>query len=75
VAGVTEKELEGLNLESMGDDEVQDLLRRRLLGAMANNGNRQKVVPLGEVESYIQQGWEYVDTLANEKAIMKLPDN
>jgi hypothetical protein len=75
VAGMTEKELEGLNLESMGDEEVQDMLRRKLLGAMANNGNRQKVVLLGEVENYIQQGWEYVGSLANDKAIMKLPDS
>jgi integrase len=75
VAGMTEKEIDGLNLETMGDEEVQDMLRRKLLGAMANNGNRQKVVLVGDVESYIQQGWEYVGSLANNKAIMKLPDN
>jgi integrase len=74
VAGMTEQELEGLNLESMGDEEVQEILRRKLMGAIANNGNRQKVILLGEVESYIQQGWEYVGSLSNDKAIIKLPD-
>ena len=66
VAGMTEKELEGLNLETMGDEEVQEMLRRKLLGAMANNGNRQKVVLLGDVENYIQPGYRLGSVTMNQ---------
>jgi len=44
-----------------------------LLGAMANNGSRQKIVSLTDVERYIAEGWEYVASIPNDRAIIKMP--
>ena len=38
-----------------------------------NNGNSQKVIPFKDVETYIEQGWEYVRDFPGSKAIVKLP--
>ncbi|MFQ5998695.1 MAG: hypothetical protein ACE5KO_05260 [Candidatus Bathyarchaeia archaeon] len=56
----------------MSEEEFQATVRQRLLGAMENNGARQKTVSKAEVKSYLAQGWEYVATLDNE-VIVKLP--
>jgi hypothetical protein len=40
---------------------------------MKNNGARQRVVPLGRVERYVREGWEFVAALPNGKAIVRLP--
>jgi len=73
VAGFSQEEMGKVDLSSMGDEEFQEMVRRRLLGAMVNNGARQKAVPIGDVESYLAEGWEFVATLPNDKAIIKLP--
>jgi len=39
---------------------------------LASSG-RQRVVPLGELEKYIKEGWEYVTTFNGDRAIVKLP--
>lgn len=62
-----------MEVNKMPDEEFQKTVRQKLLGTMANNGSSQKVVPLGEVDSYISNGWEFVAALPNEKAILKLP--
>ncbi|MEM2904688.1 MAG: hypothetical protein QW587_02995 [Candidatus Bathyarchaeia archaeon] len=48
-------------------------MRRRLLGAMVNNGARQKVIRLAEVERHVTDGWEFVAALPDGKAIMRTP--
>ncbi len=73
VAGFKPEEIEKVDLSKTSDEEFQKMVRERLLGVMANNGSRQKVINTGEVEQYIQQGWEYVAPLSNERAILKLP--
>ena len=71
VGGYSKEEVDKLNLGDMEDAEVQKLVKERLLGARASNGNRQKVVPISEIETYLVQGWEYVAALPNEKAVLK----
>jgi hypothetical protein len=68
-----EDEMDKLNINDMTDEEIQDILKRRLPRAIMNNGNRQKVVPTEEVETFITQGWEFVNVLPNAKAIIRLP--
>ena len=74
VGGYSKEEVEKLSLADMEDAEIQRLVKERFLGAMANNGGRQKVVPISEIETYLTQGWEYVAALPNEKAVLKLPN-
>jgi len=57
----------------MEDDEVQALIRQRLLSVMEENGARQKVVPAKEVKRHIEEGWEYVGTLPDGSVVIKLP--
>lgn len=37
------------------------------------NGARQKIIPLSHVEVYIDEGFEFVKDLSDDKAIMRLP--
>lgn len=73
VGGYSKEEVDKLDLANMEDAEIQKMVKERFLGAMANNGSRQKVVPIGEIETYLTQGWEYVAALPNERAILRLP--
>ncbi len=74
VGGYKKEEVDALDLATMEDEEIQKMVRERLLGAMANNGNHQRVVLLGEMESHLSKGWEYVAALPDGKAVLKLPN-
>ena len=73
VAGFKKEEVEKMNLGEMSDEEVQSAVRQRLVGMMTGNGSRQKVIPVQEVRSYIGQGYEYVASLPDGGAIVKIP--
>src|ERR1035437_4242828 len=73
VAGYSQDDVNKLDLSSIKDEDFQKMVRERLLGVMANNGSRQKVIRTAEVEQYIHQGWEYVASLPDDRAILKLP--
>jgi hypothetical protein len=72
VAGFSGEEMDGLDL-SMGDEEFQETVRRKLLGSMVNNGNNQRVVRLENVEEFLGKGWNFVARLSEDKAIINLP--
>jgi len=78
VAGYSEDDVAKVELEKLSDDDIRNRVKERLLKEN-NNGNglrslRQKVVPLDEVENYVEAGWEYVSQLPNGKAIIKGSD-
>ncbi len=73
VAGFKPEEVEKMDVRGMGDEEFQAMIRQRLLGVMENNGARQKIVPIDEIDKHIAKGWEFVAALPNGKAIIKLP--
>lgn len=70
--GFTDEEIFQLGLLDMNDDELREKRKGKLFGA-ALNGNKQKVIELSEVKSFIENGWEHVGTLPGEKAIIKPP--
>jgi hypothetical protein len=72
VAGFSGEEIDELD-PGMSDEEFQEIVRRRLVGSMMNNGNSQRVVALGDVEDFLGRGWNFVAKLSDEKAIIKLP--
>jgi len=74
VAGFKPEEVKQLDL-SMDDSAFQEMVRKRLLEAMANLGASQKVIKSGDVERYLSEGWSFVALLPDEKAVIKLPDN
>ena len=73
VAGFKDEGIGKIDLSKITDEEFQKMVREKLLGAMANNGNRQKVVPSSEVRDLIHQGWEYVAQLPTGEAVVRLP--
>jgi len=40
----------------MTDEELHNIVKQRLLGVMARNGTRQKVIATREVERYVSEG-------------------
>jgi hypothetical protein len=73
VAGYSQEEVDKMDLSNVKDEDIQAMVKEKLLGAMANNGHKQKVIHSAEVENYIEQGWEYVASLPDDRAILKLP--
>jgi len=72
VAGFSPDEVEKTDLSSIGDEELQTIIRKRLLGEKTNDSKTQKAVTINDVESYLEQGWEFVANLPNGKVIIKL---
>ncbi len=72
MAGYGEDEMVSMDM-SMSDEELQGLVRKKLFGALTSNGSRQKVIPISDVRNFIEKGWEYVDSLPDNSAIVKLP--
>ena len=72
-SGVSQEEMDKLDVENMEEVDVMDYLRKKIKDSLTENGNRQKVIPIVSVEEYIQSGWEYISSLPDDRAIMKLP--
>ncbi len=79
VVGFTEKDFAKRDLNKMSNDEILDLMKQKLTGTSATdgtngskNGAKQKVIPNGQLEQYVEGGWEYVAT-AGEKIVVKMP--
>jgi hypothetical protein len=72
VAGFKQDEIAKLDLSAINDEELQGIVRKRLLGTSTDDCPKQKVVSIGEVESYLSQGWEYVANLPGKKVVIKL---
>jgi len=62
----------------LGIDNFQEELKRiasERKAEILNNGNKQKIIPIEEIEKYINEGWEYITQLPNGKAIIKIPES
>lgn len=74
IAGFTKQEIEREDLLAMGAEELGKVVRERMLGDHAGNGNRQIVVKKDQIEPLIKKGWEFVAQF-DDKVILKLPDS
>jgi hypothetical protein len=72
VAGFKQEEVDKIDLPSMSDEELQEIVRKRLLGAQTANGAKQKVVSVDEANGYLAQGWEYVAKISGNKVVIKM---
>lgn len=75
VAGYKPSEIEKMDLDSMTDEQMQRKVRGRLVGAVASSGPRQKVIAANELDTYLAQGWEYLDSpeALQGRAIVRSP--
>lgn len=80
VAGYGESEIAKLDLEAMSDADLNKVLRDALVGAKSSsaapgrkNGGRQRVIGMADVEKFVVKGWEWVTSLPDGRAVVKLP--
>jgi integrase len=73
MSGYSKKEIDDMDVNGLSNEELQNIVRQKLLGMMSNNGSRQKVISMDEVRQYIGQGYEYVASLPAGEAIVKVP--
>ena len=72
VAGFTADEVEEMD-PSMSDEAFQEMVRKKLLGAMVNNGANQRVIDVKEIERFLSGGWDFVATLPDDRIVVRLP--
>jgi hypothetical protein len=72
VAGFSSEEVEKLD-PSMDDEAFHEIVRKKLIGTMVNNGASQKVINVDEVEGFLSKGWDFVATLPDDRIVVKLP--
>ena len=72
VAGFKQDEIDKMELSAISDEQLQDIVRKRLLGTSTDDCPKQKAVNIDEVDGYLTQGWEYVATLPGKKVVIKL---
>jgi hypothetical protein len=73
VSGYSKEEVESLDLAGMDEDEIHRRCRESLLGVLLNNGSRQRVIAMDDVEKHVNEGWEYVGRLPHNRAVVRLP--
>ncbi|MBX8636599.1 MAG: hypothetical protein KIY09_09230, partial [Thermoplasmata archaeon] len=72
--GYTEEEIDALGgIEQIPESKISELIKQKVVSNLVNNGNRQKVVPQKEIESYLKEGWEFVSVIDRDKAVVRLP--
>jgi hypothetical protein len=73
VAGFKAEEIDEMDL-SMDDASFQEMVRRRLLEVSREGGDAsQRVVSVGDVDSYLSKGWGYVASLPGDRVILRTP--
>jgi hypothetical protein len=75
VAGFSQEELDKMDVLSMSDDELQNIVRNKLLGGQKANGVSQKVVSVSQANDYLAKGWEYVAKISSNKVVIKMTQN
>jgi len=61
------------DLSELEESKLRELLDRKSMQKLGLNGNSQKVVPMGEVKKFIEEGWEYLSALPSGEAVIRLP--
>jgi hypothetical protein len=70
VSGFSESEVGNMDVSSMSDGQLQDLIRSKLLG-MNSSQSKQKVVDVNELEEYLTNGWNFMANLPNSKVLVR----
>ena len=68
-----EKKEELMKLSTENFEEELRRISTKRKKEILNNGNTQKIITINEIEEYINQGWEFITTLPNGKAIIRIP--
>ncbi|MDG7006673.1 MAG: site-specific integrase [Nitrososphaerota archaeon] len=71
--GYSDEEVKALgNVSELDMDRLQELIQQKSKRMLGLNGGTQKVVPVAELETWIEQGWDYKRDLPNGRAVVGL---
>ena len=70
--GYKQEEIDKIDLTNVSNEDFQQLLRDKVAGAMSDNGAKQKVISVSDIEQYISDGYDFEAVLPNGKAVMRL---
>ena len=71
--GYTDEEILGLgDVAGVTMERLQELIHEKAKQMLGLNGGTQKVVPVEELEKWIEQGWDYKRDLPNGRAVIGL---
>lgn len=71
--GYTDEELVNLgDITQIGAEKLQQLIHEKSMQMLGLKQGTQKVVPVGELERWIEEGWDYKRDLPNEKVVIGL---
>ncbi len=73
MAGFADEQIEKESLLDLAEEEFSDAVRGRLLNTNSSNNCNQKVISIEEIETYLEDGWEFVTTLPNDKMVVRFP--
>jgi integrase len=73
MAGYGDEEMEKDGLLELPEEEFREVVRERLLNTKGENNCSQKVIPIDEIETYLEEGWEFVTTLPNDRVVVRFP--
>jgi hypothetical protein len=71
VAGFAQNEIDKMDLPSLDDEKLQEIVRKRLLRTETGDPAKEKAVSVNDVNRYLAQGWEYVASLPNKTVIIR----
>lgn len=71
VVGYTDEDIIKMDAGNLSDEKVQEAIKQRLVTTKSNH--TQKIVTLEEAEKLMQEGWEYVVLLPNQKIVLRAP--
>jgi hypothetical protein len=76
VAGYKESEISSIDLHSLSNESLQKMTREKLIGTLTANGARTLIVPGEQLENYLKQGYEYLDSppALNGRSIVRFPN-
>ncbi len=77
ISRYSDEEINALgDLSQLSNDQLQELIARKQMEKLGlGNGNRQKVISMSELKKWVGEGWEYVTSLPDNEAIIRLPSH
>ncbi|MEM3490207.1 MAG: site-specific integrase, partial [Nitrososphaerota archaeon] len=67
-----DKEIDDNKLLDLSTEDLQKKVKEKI-GMSLNNGHSQKVISMREIKQYIEQGWEFVQSINSKEAIVRIP--
>jgi hypothetical protein len=72
--GFSKEEIQRLDLIHEEGEDLQNAMRQKLLCLLSENGKRQKIIKVEEIDSVLEEGYEYVDKLPDGRIVVRLPE-